>query len=465
MNRENISDALELLDDELINSAASFREHKKAHRFSMVKAAAAAIAAALVISVSVISVGALYTFEVSELEAEKAMLKAASYACTSLDEHDEWDLFAYCFDDYHYDTSVVGKMSGLRPVYNVRFKVAGYAFDIDVDKKTNLVTRCDKEPDPDWPNRFDDYEEFEKQHINWLIAIGEREPEVTVGDINGTMASTIWCDYFDISPTHEFAPIEHGYVSVPPGVSGMADYTTDPMTFHVEYEHCGYIYYCRVNSVTGEVTEPRVEEVPDEKLKYPREKHLHEHPENSEYISRYQANFIALEELGLSTDYWDVWPDLMLDRTVVLDGELYDVPEDIEAYYRVFIREPFTGNEEIGSSFELTVVYVDAVTGKVFAVGKNGMSWHIVSQTPSAEAPEGMLSEADIMLLIVDDLGVIVERRHINDLPLKGFSIELVDGVYEACAAVPNGNPNDPYDIYDYRIDAVTGEILSKTQR
>lgn len=455
MKRENIIDALDMIDEELLNNAMNYREQKKARRFSFSKLAAIAAAAVLVISATVMTATATYRFEVDPQDARNAVNTAYLYAVYHADTRDDYDFLVYCWEEYRYDETVEGKMTGLRPVINVCFKAAGHAYDIDVDAKAGIVTRCKVKTDPDWDAHFDDYEGYEKAHTNWLIAIGEKEPEVTVGDINGVTAFSIFKDYFGIG---YLCNTVGSYITSTPTVS-VFDYTTDPMTIPMSYEHDGYIYECRINSVTGEVTEANVIEVPAENLAYPSNKHRHDHDDNPEFIGSYEVNLIALEALGLSPeaeDYWSHEPALyVIDEygggRLKANGDPIDLPEGVDAYY--FWTKHFADAPDIN-------IIIDAKTGEIYLIEESDeyttyYEGGITLNAPSAEAPEGMISDADVLIIILEDLGFNKKDD------LHGFEIELVDGVYEVTAGY-NDREWTLWKSY-YSVDAVSGEILEKT--
>lgn len=459
MKRENISDALDMLDEELLSSVMTMREQKETRNISISKLAGIILAAVFVLSATVLTAMANYTFTIDPKDTKDLLEEAYYYARYETDDLDERALFTYCWDEYRYDESIEGKLSGLRRVYNIKFKVAGYAYDIDVDM-SGIVTKCNKTVDSDWENRFDDYEGYERERINTLIMHGDMEPEVTVGEIKADTAYDIFMDYFNLDEHNYY--LDSGDLSIyyVPGKETVCDYSTDPMTINLGYEHGGYIYRCRINSVTGEVTDVSV--TPIEENEFPVGKHLHKH-EESEYIGRYRAGLIALETLGLSNDYWPRISINFASKQATMD--IYDagaktagkIPDNVDCYYRLSVRDRPNNDWTQGAEITYTVVYIDGLTGEVFAVVENAAKSTQHTIVPvSAEAPKGMISEADAQLIAFEDAGIEAKKE------LGGFEIELVDGKYEIYVLYHRHSFEWEY---DYTIDAVSGEILSRTRR
>lgn len=472
MKRENINDAIDMLDEELLESAAAMRGQKKARRFSVSKLVGIAAAAVLVISATLLTISATYRFEVDPNDVPRLLETAHTYATQNIrleeDGMKQIHFIDYCWDDYRYDESVEGKLTGLRPVYNVKFKVAGSAYDVDIDIKTEVVTRFEKTVDTEWDARFDDYENFERLHTNWMIMVGELEPEVEVGEMTPSMAYTIFLDYFALGEDSGSL-----WSTDSNTIFRTFDYSTDPMTIPMSYYHGGYVYSCRINSVTAEVTDVNVTEATAEQMKNPFTKeletlvseHLHEHSEEREFISRYEANLIAIEELGFpkaNDNYWDTYIPLYTDGTVtnMSTREEEQMPDGVDAFYLYYAKPgPWI---EPDQSKPGANVFINARTGEVIKVEysdnyrRNSMRENHI---PSADAPEGMISEADVQIIIIEDLGLETREE------LFGFGIELKDGVYEAfTGARLNKNGIPGLTDYSYKVDAVTGEIISKEQ-
>lgn len=461
MKRENISDALDMLDEELLSSVMTMRDKKKTRSISISKLAGIILAAVFVLSATVLTAVANYTFTIDPKDAKDLLEEAYYYARYETDDLDERALFTYCWDEYRYDESIEGKLSGLRRVYNIKFKVAGYAYDIDVDM-SGIVTKCNKAVDPDWENHFDDYEGYERERINTLIMHGDMEPEVTVGEIKTDAACDIFMDYFNLDYHNYYIEPGAGSIWYVPGNGMVCDYSTDPMTINLGYKHGGYIYRCRINSVTGEVIDSSITELPDEELEKKSYKHQHKHEEN-EYIGRYRAGLIALETLGLSNDYW---PHILINfASKQATRDIYDadakivvkIPDNVDCYYRLSVRDRPNNDWTQGAEITYTVVYIDGLTGEVFAVVENaGKGTQHTIVPVSAEAPKGMISEADAQLIVFEDAGIEAKKE------LGGFEIELVDGKYEIYVLYRRHSFEWEY---DYTIDAASGEILSKKRR
>lgn len=465
MKRENISDAIDMLDEELLESVSALREQKKARRFSVSKLVGIAAAAVLVISATLLTISATYRFEVDQNDIPRLLYAAHTYATQSIrleeDGMKQMHFIDYCWDDYRYDESVEGKLTGLRPVYNLKFKVAGSAYDVDIDIKTGIVTRFDKTVDTEWDAHFDDYENFEKMHTNWMIMVGKLEPEVEVGEMTLTMAGDVFKDYFgfDDECDYKMWRTDNNYY-------GAFDYSTDPMTVQLSYYHGGYVYECRVNSVTAEVTDINIREALYEETIHPytykpddMPKHLHSHSDDSEYIGRYKANLIAIEELGFpkgTDNYWDFSISLHKDRKTFNPDTGKDewMPEGVDAYYLYYIKPgPWIEPDQTKPG---TNVFINAKTGEVIKVeytDRYRSVTHRELHTPSVEAPEGMISEADAQVIVMDDLGL--EKW----FDIRDISIEFVNDKYEVYISYISSSYVWEY---DYTIDAVSGKILNK---
>lgn len=469
MKRENISDALDMLDEELLEAVAAMRGQKSSRRLSISKLVGIAAAAVLVISATLLTVAATYRFEVDPNDIPMLLETAHDYATQTirLEENGmkQIHFIDYCWDDYRYDESVEGKLNGLRPVYNVKFKVAGSAYDVDIDTKTEVVTRFERTVDTEWDAHFDDYENFEILHTNWMIMVGDLEPEVETGEMTHSMAYTIFREYFGLDtcnkPGQTWITDKYSF--------GSYDYSTDPMTIRLSYYHNGYIYECRVNSVTAEVTDAYVTEATYEETISPftfkrddlHTKHTHVHSDNSEYISGYEANLIAIEELGFpkaNDNYWDTYIPLYTDGKIynIHTAKEENMPDGVDAFYLYYVKpgpwiEPDQNKPGVN-------VFINARTGEIIKVEYSDNYRHVrhsERHTPSADAPEGMISEADVQVIVMEDLGL--EKK----LDIMDFSIELVDGKYEVYIAYVSFSFEWEY---DYTVDAVSGEILKKTR-
>ena len=434
---------------------------------SVKRIAIAAVAALLLLTFSVTAM-ATYTFEVGDNDANSAFNTALSYVIDNAEKGEERDVIVYSSNNGLYDKLVEGRLSGLRPIINVKFKVGGYAFDVDVDAKTLVVVKCSKKVDKNWDEHFDK-EGYQKMIYERDLSLGLIEPDVTEGDVESIMAMSIINDYFG------FGYCESNYGG---GIGWLLNYDTDPMSYKCEIRHCGYFYECSVDSVTGEVFGVTFREMTEDEIikqtEHMRffaggeditdtivyETHLHEHRDDFEYIGEFKANMIAIEALGLSLRKNDpAWNSRIWSNSLIINhnsdnGIVYSsikhngveliLPEGVDSYY-AYTVQPYKNGREIN-------VFIDARTGEVFKIAETEEDvdmYFYPYEIPSAEAPEGMLSEADAQIIVLEDMGLP------DRLSLQGFTIELKDGVYEVFAISVSEETG-----HSYKVDAVTGEII-----
>lgn len=104
---------------------------------------------------------------------------------------------------------------------------------------------------------------------------------------------------------------------------------------------------------------------------------------------------------------------------------------------------------------ERNVCIIDAKTGEIIEINNHSKE---PNRAASTEAPDGMISEAEAQVIVLDDLGI-------TDRELKGFTIELKesDDLSDSYYEISITDFNDVS--YVYKVDAVSGQILGKGGR
>lgn len=206
----------------------------------------------------------------------------------------------------------------------------------------------------------------------------------------------------------------------------------------------GYVYQVTVDRGTFEVLDAMYWEDPNNDG----ERVLHKAVEG---IGLGKAFEIAVEAAGV-----DDVNTVDFISTLYLD---YEYDDGLPAIFKVHFQQDHD-NGKSGRTF--SAVDVDALTGEVLSVsqsfyGPDGEP----NQIPSTEAPEGMISEAEAQVVVLDDLGI-------TDRDVRGFTIELKE------SEKPNERPHVYYEInftdlngacYIYKVDAVSGQISGKGVR
>ena len=280
MNIEKLTKEIGRMDSAFIDEAL---DYKRKRSIIMSKKKLVAVIAAAVMIILTVTVSA--TAFTGLIGKEKAFEAARAYVMQNTDKRGKVSTWTLFLEGLEYDTLVeekevrLGLTAGLKSVYTVKFKIAGYAFDVTVDAKTGDVLDLSQKADEGW-----------EEHLESVgfrgPADGIWEPEVCSMD-----AMNIAMDYFGL--------YNIGYTGC--GVTGMCvsndpNFTTEPYSFHVAYEHGGYIYSCDVNGTTGEVMNVEIAE--DES--YSGERHQHE--PNHDLIGLYNSVTIAREALGISRE-------------------------------------------------------------------------------------------------------------------------------------------------------------------
>ena len=441
MNRYPFLEAIGNADEKFLEEVFEDKEQER-RRISMSKKKLVTIIAAAA-AVVVLTIGAAATTVYTGLVGEESAFgSATTYVVKHADSEDEKNNLAnFILAGLTYDKSsetqeVSFGLSGFRPVYNVKFKVGGFAYTVKVDAKTGVAISCDREIDEGWKEHLENEahsgntsDPSEKLYSGIEIVAPTPGVEYDMGNISVGDVFLIGQTYFGLDVT-QGDNCWRVY-----SAQSFANYAASTISFVVQEKHAGYVYECSIDSATGEVTELFVGEDPE----YDGDD-VHRHTRSDEYIGSYQATIIAREEMGLA-------PDKALSP--FFDAKFYGF-------------EPFVVGES--PSYEVYMFYyndgqninrlaINAKTGEVVEKGAepadNGASKRI--QVPSAEAPDGMISEADAQVIVLDDLGI-------TDRDIKGFTIELKEAYYEINITVADSS-------YIYKVDAVSGRISDKSER
>ena len=431
MNKKTVTEAIGEIEDRFIAEAMDYKCERR-HIIMNIKKIAAIAAAVIVTLVATVSAAAFTGL----IGKEKAFEAARAYVIRNTDEYGKvstWTLFC---EGLEYDTSVeetevkLGLTAGLRSVYKVKFKIAGYSYDITVDAKTGTVLDWSWETDEGWEEHLEEVE-FRGP------ADGVWDPEAIVG----YDALDIATDYFGLYNT--------GYIGcgVNGGSAGTApNFDTEPYSVHVDYEHGGYIYSCDINGTTGEVMNAEITE--DES--YSGERHLHE--PNYDLIGLHRAVMIVRENLGITGK--NEGDPTIIARYEPSEAMLEHEGEFLPVYngygtdvYIVTINQGLTQAN----------IAVDAYTGEIIEkkVGLDDPTT-APNQDVSTDAPDGLISEATAKAIALED-------ARVEEIRMSDFKIELTDGKYDIYF---NGSREDEngmgeYGEFSYEIDAETGAILS----
>ena len=387
--------------------------NKEKKRHLGLKLAGAAAAAAVIAAASVTAAAFSGDGRAEELLGftgrEHAFGIAATYAVETAETEAEANnlanfiLAGMAYDISSEDQSVTCGLMGLRAVYNVGFKVGGYSYEIRVDAKTGLVIDCKRTADPGWEEHIaeDNGPTASSELLSGYVP-GTDTDSAEVGEIGFMKALVIAKDYFGIARCSGDGE----------ETAGFEDYSGGAMNHVIQIRHGGYIYECLVNSVDGSCTELYSGIDPD----FTGERHVHE--DSGEYISGIDAAKIAEEATGGElTSLWFGERLGVFNCFVLCDDGIY-------------------------------VVYVDAKTGEVRQIGRTDASDNREHETitPKSDAPEGMISEADAVMAVLERIGA---DRGGADL----IGISLSDGEYTVEIAKNGEVPKV------YRVDAVTAEI------
>lgn len=367
-----------------------------------------------------------------------AMTYAVNHADTEQEGTDlgNYILSGLCYDTTSTEQTLTVGLFGLRSVYNVCFRATGYVYNISVDAKTGVVLSCEKDVDPDWEQHLEtpaDTPVSDGGDRFIMLKEGENQNFAAVeGDIDDNGAFMIAEDIFGLDLAGRYYGCGDGITA-----ECAADRSNDTLQYLIWQRHGGYVYEARIDSVTGEVIESYV--TPDPKFEG--ERHLH--TKREEFIGTFAAYNIA-KETAKSVFGEDGVGFISYCTTFLADDNHNGLAGD---YYSV---TAWSADEN-----RVLSIKIDARTGEVLeaveqdVAGKNTSNEEKMPMTvPSAEAPEGMISEAQAQMTALEDAGV-------NVMDLIGFTVELDGGVYNIRFTVIGGRE------YNYRVGASDGEILS----
>ena len=243
------------------------------------KAAIAAACAAVILTASLTAVAAYVSpFEKSTM-TNKAYGAALEFAVAHADsEEQRQSIAAMLIDDLAYDksteeSSVNFGLEGFTPIYNVDFKVAGFAYEIQVDAKTFEVISYERSFDEGWEEHLSAVENSEKPSVQ------------TITPVDASFIAQDWFGLYD--------PKNCGDSSL------SATVTPDNDGINVRLTHGGYVYECNVDNDSGAVTKATIAEEKSSKGD------RHRHEPSDEYIGLYKASRIVLDEYRLSYSPFD----------------------------------------------------------------------------------------------------------------------------------------------------------------
>lgn len=355
MNIENLIRKFGDINGAFIDEAAEYGTERQRGGITLNKKRliTIALAAILAMAIGVTTVAAAaFTGLIGK---EKAFEAARAYVIRNTDERGKVSTWTLFIEGLEYDTSVeetevrLGLTAGLKSVYKVKFKIAGYAFDVTVDAKTGDVLDLSRETDDGW-----------EEHLKEVEFRGPADG-IWESEIVGLDAFNIAEDYFGLYNT--------GYEGC--GVTGVStsseiNFNTEPYSIHVHYEHGGYIYSCDVNGTTGEVMNAEIAE--DES--YSGERHQHE--PNHGLIGLYRAVMIVREELGISREDSFVYSTVRArfvpnEFALEYEGELLPVYNGYGTdVYIVTVNQDLT---QAGIAVDAcTEIAVDAYTGEIIEI-------------------------------------------------------------------------------------------------
>ena len=440
MNKEKIAEAFGRLNDQMITDALDYKCERRQIVMNKKKLITIAIAAVVAVLLTVsVAAAATYTNLVGE---ERAFDTASAYVIRNADtEAEQTTLANYIIAGLTYDksseeASVNLRFSGLRPVYDVKFKVGGYAYEVRIDAKTEVVLECKKEIDEGW----EDYLASE------IMSGNEKAAEIgTMADfkaeISNDDATLIALDYTGISEGGHY-----GCDSVSATVVCSANQTPEQSDCYIaEIYHGGYKYTVTISSETGEVLNCEHEESDEEGAD---ERHLHEGLVSG-HIGRYKAKRVAIEYFLTQNPSFD-------EDSLFIYDYLYFRPEDggtINIGTERFEDadcDIYTEYFQLNGGTIRTIVFINADTGEILRTvteTTDPTSSAGANQTLSSEAPEGMLSETDVAIIALTDAELT--EPNVHDL-----TVVLEDGIYRIRWEFAFAETV-------YMIDAKTGEILS----
>lgn len=398
---------------------------------------AAALAAAVILAFGSVTAAALSGVEgagklLGFSGKEQAFGTAATYVVENAKTEEEKNnlanliLSGMVYDLNSEDSEVKLGLSGLRPTYTVRFKVGGYAYEVVVDARTQVVLDCKSTFDENWETyvrkELGGKERETDLYSGYEIIMPE--PGETADEDNSGDVLYIVEDYYGLdAPDGETCD---GHWSAQLFVS-----YEDPVVYVTQLLHGGYVYENRYDPSTGEFTELYVGE--DESYTGT-DAHRHEHSDAGR-IGGYGAIKIAREE-GFERAMVSYIADYELS-----DGSTADV------YAASCIN---------GQNTECTTLYIDVHSGEILQrdhsdVVSGAEEADRAPELPSAEAPDGLISDAEAA-------AAVLEREGASFRTVSYFEITFdeLQKVYTVKFVTEKGEGNSVC----AKVDAVSGEIM-----
>lgn len=410
------------INSAFIDEAAEYRR-KRSVIMNIKKIAA--IAAAVIITLTVTVSATAFTGLIGK---EKALGSAFTFAVSHADNVEQRDELAnliiggYSYDESAEETEISLGLLGLRPVYNVSFKVGGYAYDMQVDAKSGVVTGCSREVDENWAEHI-------KTADNRIDVSSELTP---------TEAMLIAQDWFGLYDTGNCV---EGSVA-----STVFERTDDE--YIINTVHGGYSYSCNIGVYTAAVTNISITEVNSSG-----KRHMHE--PTDEFIGLYEASRIVCKEMNVF--YSD-------DSLNTSDGHYINVGFIAKVQYREdrtidsgYDTDIYMANVQVKNQPLRVTLIIDARTGEIISNSAQTSDPTLApNQEVSTDAPDGLISEAVAKAIAIESAGV--DETRVSD-----FKIELADGKYEISFESFRINNDGTAGLYDfvYEIDAESGAILS----
>ena len=459
---------------------------------------AAALAAVLCITVTAVSLNGL-------IKPEEALSLAVKYAEETetdpalkeelSDAYTDWLVYSENIETSEAD---VGSKK-VRTVYNISFKTCGYAYEIVMDAKTGVVYSSDRTADGDWEEMLPKIKKESEEKIDRLMKEQERQSE----ESEKIMREAPNYDFIRSRFEEHFGLSQAGRIETHVDAeTRLADCTekTD-----------GYIYSAVLNADTGEIIESGVSEDPD----FAGERILHEKPVG--IISFDEAEEIA--EAAVYEKYPEMSGGVLLNTFITglvpEDGGKYAIVTNFAYFsennanaearlygqsdFDVSVRLSADGGEtvSVNRTYGLSAIrekaeeycgleqptgggaatngecfFEDERIGKGVKVFIDPATLELISveeyditvsdkadleknEVLSADAPDGMISEAVAATVALEHSGV-------SENSVFGLKAELNGSVYKISFRYGLKDYPKSTHLLDnvYEIDAVSGQIL-----
>ena len=370
MKNYRLSEELGNIDEVFLEEVFEYSMNKR--RISMSKTKLLAIAVAAIIFTSLLTGAASVASLMSDETAKEIIIAAENYIVMNADPDEKGDLGSAFIGGLGYDGEVVSseayfEFSGLKPIYNVSVKLGGYTYSLVLDAKTKEVLSCDRTVDEGWEAHLDEVRKERAKNRNYKSDIevdSIKRNDVVYGDISGTKAQDIVCDYLG-NDDCEFMTTAG---------SAAPNYATNPASSFVRVSHAGYVYEALVDSVSGEILHLETFAIADGyDLWYTsnsddnvtdRDIHIHEHSDDErEFIGRIKAKWIAEEYFSADERNWSISDFIRYEvghHTQTNEIVIADLgfPEDLDYYYEGMAFD----------SGDLKLIFIDARTGEILAI-------------------------------------------------------------------------------------------------